>query len=88
MRQYCAIHALTAVENRAESQTPAISEMMAITCDMNPLRNPCTNAGTIQIKRMISKMFIFLVKIVYLQFEKSGHPKPDTKIDKFRERLT
>ena len=45
---------LAGAVNRAETQTPAMMEMMAMTCDMNPLRRPCTRAGTKQIKRMIS----------------------------------
>ena len=67
---YCPSHPLTIVAKRNDSHTPAMMDMMAITWEIKPFLKPCTTAGTKQIKRMISNMFIFLVKIVYLQFEK------------------
>ena len=79
---YWASHVLAGAVNRAETHTPAMMEMMAMTCDMNPLRRPCTRAGTKQIKRMISTMFIIALKCLYLQFEKSGLD-PDAKIDNY-----
>jgi len=66
---YCPIHPLTRVADLKDSHTPAMIDMMAMTWEMNPLRNPWTNAGTKQIKRMISSMFIIVLKCLYLQFE-------------------
>ena len=69
---YWASQVLVADENLNESHAPTMMDTMAMTCDMNPLRYPCTTAGTKQIKRMISSMFIIALKCLYLPIEKIG----------------
>ena len=66
---YWLIHPVTILAKRADAHIPAMMEMMEMACAMKPFLIPCTIAGIKHIKRMISNVFIFLVKIVYLQIE-------------------
>jgi hypothetical protein len=63
----CPIHPLTVSVNLAAVQMPAIIEMIDIAWAMNPFLRPCMMAGTKQIKRMISSMFIIALKCLYLR---------------------
>ena len=57
---YWVIHSLTIAENLDDAHTPKMMDIRDIACDMKPFLKPWIIAGTKQIKRMISKMFIFL----------------------------
>ena len=69
---YSASWTPSTLANFADAQTPAMMEMMALACDMNPFLKPCIKDGIRQIKIMISNIFINTLKCVYLRIEIFG----------------
>ncbi len=78
---YCATQAATTSANLADAQMPTIMEIMEIAWAMKPFLMPWTRAGMKQIKRMISRMFIFALKCLYLQIQISQRDFLIAKID-------
>ena len=66
--------------NLADAQMPTMIDMIAIAWAMNPFLKPCMMAGTKQIKRMISSMFIIALKCLYLRINIPEWDFPIAKI--------